>query len=40
MSRSFWNCCICCWKPRPMAPTVLATGTRASMNDSSAVSDE
>ncbi len=38
MSRSAWNCTICCWKPRPISPMVLATGTRTSVNDSSAVS--
>ena len=38
--RSFWNCVICCWKPRPSSPMVLATGTRASTKASSAVSDD
>ena len=38
--RSFWNCAICCWNPRPISPTVLATGTRTSTSDSSAVSLE
>ena len=38
--RSFWNWVICCWKPRPASPIVLLTGTRASVNDSSAVSED
>ena len=38
--RSFWNWVICCWKPRPTSPIVLLTGTRASVNDSSAVSED
>ena len=38
MSRSAWNCAICCWKPRPTSPMVLATGTRTSLKESSAVS--
>ncbi len=38
--RSFWNWVICCWKPRPISPIVLRTGTRASVNDSSAVSED
>src|SRR6516165_4515510 len=37
--RSFWNWAICCWKPRPISPIVLATGTRASVKDNSAVSE-
>ena len=38
--RSFWNWAICCWKPRPIRPIVLLTGTLASVNDSSAVSEQ
>ena len=38
--RSAWNCSICCWKPRPISPIVLLTGTRTSANESSAVSDD
>ena len=40
ISRSSWNCAICCWKPRPISPMVLVTGTRTSSNTSSAVSLE
>jgi hypothetical protein len=38
MSRSAWNWTICCWKPRPISPIVFDTGTRTSVNESSAVS--
>ncbi len=38
--RSFWNWAICCWNPRPISPMVLATGTRTSTSESSAVSLE